>query len=74
MVNEVSGAPYRRPPYASADPQMAQGGSIGGRAVVQDEGRDAPGVGNLAPIGEYLSSLRSGSVGRQVGERRCVAT
>ena len=37
MAGQVHRAPHRRPPDNPPDPEMAEGGGIGGREVVEDE-------------------------------------
>src|ERR1019366_5036647 len=72
--HEVYGASSGRQSGASADQEVADGGSIGGRRMVGDESRHAARGGDLAAVGERVpaSCLRSvgGGLARESGERR----
>ena len=53
---------------AAPDPEMAEGGSVGGRAVVGDGGRDAARGSGLAAAGKHLPALCLRSVGQAVAQ------
>ena len=46
MDDQVHRAPRRRPKDAAPDPEVAEGGSVRGREVVEDGGRDPARGGN----------------------------
>jgi hypothetical protein len=48
--------------------QMAEGGSIRGRELVEDRGRDSARSGDLAAAGEHLSALRLRSMGQALAK------
>src|SRR6266404_1931580 len=75
MDDEVCPAPRGRPSHSSPDPEMAKGGSVGGRPMVGDQGRYSAGSGGLTAACERLLALRLRPVGRSLaqesGSGRC---
>src|ERR1019366_2280418 len=75
LAGQVCGTSDRRPANRPPDPEMAEGGCDGARAVDRDEGRESAGGGNLAHPREPLPALRLGSLGGAQAEnanaRRC---
>ena len=66
MDAEVCRAPDCRPTGAPADSEVAAGGSLGGRDVVEDGGGDAARGGDFAVAGEYVPALRLRPLGPAV--------
>ena len=52
------------------DPEMAEGGGVRGREVVEDGGRDSAGGGGLAAAGEHLPALRLRSMGQALAKHQ----
>src|SRR5713226_8510704 len=75
MDDEVYPAPRGRPSHSSPDPEVAEGGSLGGRPMVGDEIRYSAGGGGFTAACKYLPALRVRSVGRSLapesGSGRC---
>src|SRR5258708_4466130 len=68
MDDAVRPAPCGRPAHSAPEPEMAEGGSVGGRPVVGDEGRYSAGRGGLTAACERLPALRLRSVGRSLAQ------
>src|SRR5450759_3373233 len=66
MASEVSRASDRGPARDPSDPEMVEGGRVGGRGVEGDEDRDAPGGSGFTLAGKYLSASRLRSLGGAV--------
>ncbi|MNT31300.1 hypothetical protein D3C72_1671290 [compost metagenome] len=71
MDADVSGTPDCRPAPARAYLQMASGGCYGERPEGGCDEGYPPRRGDLAVAGEYLPSLRAGSVGEAVAPPAC---
>ena len=74
MADEVSGAPDRRSPHASAIEEMAQGRSVGRGRMVGDECRHAAGGGDITAICERVSALRAGPMDRGLAQETSEGT
>src|SRR5579872_1458058 len=70
MDAPIRAASRGRPPHSAPHPEMAEGGSAGGRRVEGDGDGDAARGGDFTPAGEYLSALRLRSLGAGVEETR----
>src|SRR5258706_15118369 len=75
MDAEVSPASRSRSSHRSPDPEMAEGGGVGGWPMVGDKGRHSAGGSGLTVACERLSALRVRPVGRSLaqesGSGRC---
>src|SRR5208337_692893 len=58
LADQVCGTTDWRPTHRPPDPEMAEGGRDGARAVDRDEGGESAGGGDLARTGEPLPALR----------------
>ena len=67
-TTEVRRASRGRSPDTSPDPEMAEGGSIGRRSVVGDEGRNAARSSGFAAARQRVSALRLRSMGRGLAQ------
>src|SRR5208283_5029272 len=68
MAAEVSPASSGRSKDAPADPEMDEGGSVGGRALVRDEGGDPAGSSHFSLAGQHLFALCARPVGGSMAE------
>ena len=68
MDDEVRRASRGRSPNAPPDPEMAEGGSVGRRPMVGDEGRYAARGSGFTAAGERVSALCVRSVGRGLAQ------
>src|ERR1700693_3814184 len=75
MDDEGCPATRGRPAHSSPNPEMVEGGSVGGRPMVGDEGRHSAGGGGFTAACERLPALRVRPVDRSLaqesGSGRC---
>src|SRR5215510_5523527 len=57
MAGQIYRAPHRRPKDAAPDPEMAEGGGVRGREVVEDGGRNPTRGSGLTATGKHLPAL-----------------
>ena len=65
------GAPDCRSTDSPPDPQVAEGGSFRRRAMVADDGRNTPGLGDFAAPCERVPALRLRSLGEPMAKALC---
>ena len=64
MAGQVHRASHRRPKDSAPDPEMAEGGGVRGREVVEDGSRDPARGSSLTAAGQHLPALCLRSVGQ----------